>query len=323
MNPETQLVTIGTGAVIPLPALPLDEVRKYIKASKSPNTVRGYTHDWKAFHGWCDLHGLCSIPASPETVALYVAGCAQTLKVGSLQRVLNAIAEAHKLANLEPPTHHPTVVNCVKGIRRVKGTAPAQKAPTLTDDIRAMIAVTDEGLIGLRDRALILIGFAGAFRRSELVGLTVEDCAFGRDGLTITLRRSKTDQEGVGRKIGIPYGSSPTTCPIRTLQDWRLAVVTTGPLFRAVNRHGQVQADGMTAQSVALVVKKLVTRAGLDPANYSGHSLRAGHVTSAILAGAPEHAIQRQTGHHSVAMLRRYYRDANLFRENSASKLGL
>src|SRR5262249_9433403 len=132
-------------------------------------------------------------------------------KIGSLQRRLNAIAEAHKAVGLEPPTHSPVVANTMKGIRRTMGTAPVQKAPALTDDIRAMVDATDAGMIGLRDRALILLGFAGAFRRSELVGLEVEDCAFGKDGLTVTLRRSKTDQEGAGRRIGIPYGANPDT----------------------------------------------------------------------------------------------------------------
>ena len=163
---------------------------------------------------------LVRCPRRPETVASYIAECAGRLKVGSVQRRLNAIAEAHKAVGLESPTHHAMVTNTMKGIRRTKGTAPAQKAPTLTDDIRAMVDATDAGIIGTRDRALVLLGFAGAFRRSELVALDVEDCAFGKDGLTVTLRRSKTDQDGAGRKIGIPYGSNPETCPVRTIQTW-------------------------------------------------------------------------------------------------------
>lgn len=256
-------------------------------------------------------------------MASYIAACATRLKVGSLQRRLNAIAEAHKATGLESPTHSPIVTNTMKGIRRTLGTAPVQKAPALTDDIRAMVDATDGGLIGVRDRALILMGFAGAFRRSEVASLDVEDCAFGKDGLTVTLRRSKIDQEAVGRKIGIPYGTNPESCPVRNLKAWIEQVgIVTGPLMRPINRHGRVQAGRLAGIDVARVVKKLAKRAGLDPAKYAGHSLRAGHATAAI-AGASERSIMRQTGHRSVQMVRRYIRDGSLFRDNSAGKLGL
>src|SRR5713226_6552129 len=219
--------------VIPLPIT--EQVREFIRASKAENTLRGYQSDWRDFCAWCEAHSVSPLPASAETVAAYIAECAGRLKVGSIQRRLNAIAEAHKAVGVESPTHNAIVANTMKGIRRTKGTAATQKAPTLTDDIRAMVDVTDTGIIGLRDRALILLGFAGAFRRSELVGLDVEDCAFGKDGLTITLRRSKTDQQGAGRKIGIPYGSNPETCPVRTIQSWiEQSGVTSGPLFRSI-----------------------------------------------------------------------------------------
>jgi integrase len=236
---------------------------------------------------------------------------------------LNAITEAHRAVGLESPTHSAIVRNTMKGIRRTKGTASVQKTPALTDDIRAMVHGTDAGLIGGRDRALILLGFAGAFRRSELVGLDSEDCAFGKDGLTVTLRRSKTDQQGEGRKIGIPYGSNPETCPVRTVQAWmEMAGIVAGPLFRSINRHGKLQSR-LSANDGARIVKKLAERAGLDAANYAGHSLRAGHATSAAIAGASERSIMNQTGHRSAQMVRRYIRDGNLFRENSAGKLGL
>ncbi len=323
MTPE--LIQIQTGAdTVPLPALPLDQVREFIRASKAENTLRGYQSDWRHFCGWCEARGLGPLPATPEGVAAYIAECAGHLKVGSIQRRLNAIAEAHKAVGLESPTHSPIVANTMKGIRRMKGTAACQKSPTLTDDIRAMVDATDSGLIGARDRALILLGFAGAFRRSELVGLDVEDCAFSKDGLTVTLRRSKTDQEGAGRRVGIPYGSNPETCPIRTLQGWlELAGITSGPLFRSINRHGQVQSGRLAGLDLARIVKKLAERAGLDAAKYAGHSLRAGHATTAAIAGASERSIMNQTGHRSVQMVRRYIREGSLFRENSAGKLGL
>lgn len=325
-HPSTEVVPVnpkGMGAdLAPLPSL--DTAREFARRSKTENTLRGYRADWRNFCAWCDSHAISPLPASPEVVASYIADCAGRLKVGSIQRRLNAIAEAHKAVGLESPTHHAMVANTMKGIRRMLGTAPAQKAPTLTDDIRAMVDATDTGIIGVRDRALVLLGFAGAFRRSELVALDLEDCAFGKDGLTVTLRRSKTDQDGVGRKIGIPYGSNPETCPVRNCQAWiEQANVTTGSLFRSLNRHGQVQAGRLSGIDVARVVKKLAQRAGLDPAKYAGHSLRAGHATSAAIAGASERSIMKQTGHRSVQMVRRYIRDGSLFRENSAGRLGL
>lgn len=317
VNPTTEEADIA-----PLPST--DLAREFARRSKAENTLRGYRSDWREFCGWCEAAGVCPLPASPETVASYLADCAGRLKVGSIQRRVNAIAEAHKAIDAESPTHHPMVANTMKGIRRTLGTVAVQKAPTLTDDIRAMVNSTDTGLIGLRDRALVLLGFAGAFRRSELVALGVEDCSFGKDGLTVTLRRSKTDQDGVGRKVGIPYGANPETCPVRTVQAWLdAAVIVAGPLFRPITRHGQIQPGRLCGIDVARVVKKLARRAGLDPTRFAGHSLRAGHATSAAIAGASERSIMNQTGHRSVQMVRRYIRDGSLFRENSAGKLGL
>ena len=187
-----------------------------------------------------------------------------------------------------------------------------------------MVEGNDAGLIGARDRALVLLGFAGAFRRSELVALDVDDCGFEKNGLTVTLRRPKTDQDGVGRKIGIPYGSNPETCPVPTIQAWIDTVgISAGPLFRSINRHGRIQAGRLSPVDVTRIVKKLATRAGLDPAKYADHSLRAGHATSAAIAGASERSIMNQTGHRSVQMVRRYIRDGSLFRENSVGNLGL
>jgi site-specific recombinase XerD len=313
----------NTGAdLVPLPSL--EQVREFIRVSKSDNTIRGYRADWRHFCAWCEEHGFCPLPATAESVASYIAECAGRLKPGSIQRRLNAIAEAHKAVGLDTPTHSAIVANTMKGIRRTLGTAPVQKAAALTDDIKAMVDNTDAGTIGTRDRALILLGFAGAFRRSELVSLDIEDCGFGKDGLVVVLRRSKVDQQAAGRKIGIPYGSYPETCPVRTVQTWiEQAGISTGPLFRSINRHGQLKSGRLSGLDVARIVKKLVKRAGLDAAKYAGHSLRAGHATAAAIAGASERSIMNQTGHRSVQMVRRYIRDGSLFRENSAGKLGL
>jgi site-specific recombinase XerD len=323
-EPITDLVLAADGGSIVANRPDTERAREFIQASKAESTLRGYRADWREFCAWCEGQHVCPLPASHEAVAAYIAECASRLKVGSIQRRLNAIAEAHKAVGVDSPTHHAMVMNTMKGIRRTKGTAPAQKAPTLTDDIRSMVDAAGDGMIGARDRALILAGFAGAFRRSELVALDVEDCTFGKDGLTILLRRSKTDQDSAGRKIGIPYGANPETCPVRVLQSWmELAGISTGSLFRSISRHGQVQTSRLSGVDVARVVKKLAERAGLDPAKYAGHSLRAGHATSAAIAGASERSIMQQTGHRSVQMVRRYIRDGNLFRENSARKLGL
>jgi len=316
----TDLISPGADIIPPS----LEQAREFIRASKAENTLRGYRSDWRDFIGWCEGHHVCPLPASPETVAAYIAECAGRLKVGTIQRRLNAIAEAHKAMGQPSPSTSGMVRNTLKGIRRSLGTALAQKAPALTDDIRAMVSVADDGLIGLRDRALILLGFAGAFRRSEVVGLDNADLAFGHDGLTVHLRRSKTDQAGEGRKIGVPYGSNPDTCPVRILQSWMEAAgIGEGPVFRSMDRQGRLQLVRLAAADVARVVKKLALRAGLDPARYAGHSLRAGHATSAAIAGASERSIMNQTGHRSVQMVRRYIRDGSLFRENSAGKLGL
>ena len=182
-----------------------------------------------------------------------------------------------------------------------------------------MVGAADLGLIGARDQALILLGFAGAFRRSELVALDVEDLTFNDGGVVALLRRSKTDQVSEGRKVGIPYGSNPETCPVRVLKSWlEASSIEAGAVFRSVNRHGQVKPGRLSGIDVARIVKKLAERAGLDATKYAGHSLRAGHATSAAIAGASERSIMNQTGHRSVQMVRRYIRDGSLFRDNSA-----
>jgi integrase len=194
----------------------------------------------------------------------------------------------------------------------------------LTDDIRAMVAATPQSFLGTWDRALLLVGFAGAFRRSELVALDREDVEVTREGLVVTLRRSKTDQDGAGRRVAIPYGTNPETCPVRALESWLAATgIDAGALFRPVNRHGHMQPGRLSGFAVALVVKRYAAAARLDPAKYAGHSLRAGLATAAAIGGAPERSIMNQTGHRSTAMVRRYIRDGNLFRENAAAKCGL
>jgi integrase len=304
----------------------LSRAEAYARNATAENTRRGYRSDWAGFAAWCEAAGQEALPARPETVACYISELAATHKPATIARHLAAIASAHKARGFPSPAsmQHGAVAAVWHGIRRTHGTAQTQKSPLLTADLRRMAGALDEGVMGARDRALLLVGFAGAFRRSELVGLDIEDCEFGRDGLVITLRRSKTDQEAQGRKIGIPYGSNPETCPVRALQAWiEVSGAESGALFRPINRHGQVRGGRLTGTAVALIVKRHAAAAGLAAENFSGHSLRADLATAAAIAGASEPAIMRQTGHRSAAMLRRYVREASLFRENAAAVVGL
>jgi integrase len=300
--------------------------RGFAKASRAPRTLLEYRKDWQAFLAWCAEKGLNALPAAPEAVALYLTARATAgKKVATLQRELAAISQAHKAAGLASPRSTAPVQEVLKGIRRTLGVAPTeQKAALLPEGLRAMTAALPEGLIGKRDRALLTLGFAGAFRRSELVGLLVEDFAFHDDGLTVTLRRSKTDQEGEGRKVGIPFGSSPQTCPVRAVKAFLAAAeLTEGPAFRHINRHGRKGNAALSGHALAQVVKRAAKRAGLDASKYAGHSLRAGLVTAAAMAGKSTHSIMRQTGHKSLAMVSRYIRDVKLFDDNAAAGVGL
>lgn len=323
-SPQAHLPAVTGPAAVALGTLAA-RARDYAGQAKAPNTLRAYRSDWGHFTAWCAEHGLESLPAAPETVALYLTQLAEAgRKASTLQRRLSAISQAHQAAGQASPTQHAAVRATWAGIRRALGTAAAGKAPALTETVRAMVGALPDTLGGLRDRALLLLGFAGAFRRSELVGLNVEDLSVTGAGLVVTLRRSKTDQEGTGRPVGIPYGSSADTCPVRAVQAWCAAAgITSGPLFRAVNRHGQVAAGRLSDKAVALVVKRAAAAAGLDPQHYAGHSLRAGLATSAAAAGVSERAIMRQTGHTSERMVRRYIRDGSLFRDNAAAAVGL
>lgn len=298
------------------------QAREYVEASKAVNTRRAYRSDWRAFSAWCERHGRESLPASAETVALYLASAAESLKPATLQRRLASISQAHQVAGHETPTRSAPVRTVWQGIVRTHGVAPAQKSPLLVPALLALVGTCARDPQGVRDRALLLVGFGGAFRRSELVGLDVSDLAFGADGVTVTVRRSKTDQEGAGRLVGIPRGAQPESCPVRALRAWvQCAGLKEGALFRGVNRHGTVLPGRLTAQAVALVVKRRAAAAGLAPEQFAGHSLRAGLATSAAAAGASERSIMAQTGHRSERVARRYIRAGSLFRENAAAGL--
>jgi integrase len=258
-------------------------------------------------------------------VGLFLADRAATHKVSSLEMRLVAIRQAHRLAGHVLNTQHPAIRDVFAGIKRDKGTAQVAKAPATTDILKDTLSeAAGDTSRNVRDRAVLLLGFAAALRRSELVALDRADLAFDRDGLTVTLRRRKTDQEGAGTEIGVPYGSNPETCPVRAVEAWlALAGVADGPVFRRIYKGGNIAASRLSDRAVALIVKQLAERAGQDPALFSGHSLRAGLATSAAAAGVEERVIAKQTGHKSMPVLRRYIRAGSLFTENAAGRVGL
>jgi integrase len=300
--------------------------REYIGAAKSASTLRAYRADWRHFEAWCRQEGLSALPAAPDTVALYLAGMAASFRPSTLTRRLTSINKVHRAAGHPPPAlmAHLSVGETLKGIRRVHGTGRTGKRPLFTEDLRTMIDALPQGPIGARDRALLLMGFAGAFRRSELAALRVEDVRQTKEGLLIRIVRSKTDQEAQGREVALPYGSTPQTCPVRAFRDWMEAArIREGPLFRRIDRNGRLNGRGLHKDSIGAIVKRAAVAAGLDPKVYAGHSLRAGFCTQAYMNGAREFDIMRQTGHRSLATLRNYIRGRGLFRDNAAARLGL
>lgn len=302
----------------------VSDARDYVAASRAENTTRSYRTGWAQFTAWCDEHGVTALPASGDMVACFVADLAKAAKPATIDARLAAISAAHRAAGYDSPTKAEAVRLVRRGVRRTLGTAQRQVRPITVPELRRMVEGLGPDSAGCRDRALLLLGFAGALRRSELVGLDVADLTEGPDGLTVLLRRSKTDQEGAGRTVGVPYGTNPVTCPVTAWRAWlEISGIEEGPAFRSVDRHGRIGATRLTAQAVALVLKRRAARAGLDPGEVAGHSLRAGLATSAAAAGVPERVIADQTGHRGTAMLRRYIREGSLFRENAASAVGL
>jgi len=313
----------------------------YAKNSRSKSTVKSYSSDWRDFDSWCQAKKLTAMPADPHSVACYLADRASQsftdpkgnqqlpLKTSTLARRLSAISQAHQVAGVDFNRRHPAIQETWKGIRNTHGAAQKGKEPILIDDLRRMVDSIqtvkgdEDRLIGFRDKALLLLGFAGAFRRSELVSLQVEDLKLVRDGYIVKLRRSKTDQQGEGREIAIPYGSNLCTCPVRALQDWvSVAHLQSGPLFVPINRHGQKALNAMTSHAVAVIIKKHAPNKEMAT-ELSGHSLRAGFATTAAMAGVQEYAIMKQTGHKRSDTLKKYIRARDLWKDNAASKVGL
>jgi site-specific recombinase XerD len=303
-----------------VPPSDAERARSYANAEKAAATRRAYGTDFLIFRAWCEERRLDSVPALPATVAAFLAHeASRNVKASTIGRRVAAIRYAHKLAGLETPTDDERVKATVRGIRRTLGTARSKKTPATAERLLAMAANTGAGLKGLRDRALLLLGFAGAFRRSELVALDVSDIEETPDGMKVTIRRSKTDQEGRGQIIAIPFGK--IACPIAALKEWTAgAGIQSGAIFRSVNRHGRV-GGRLTDQSVSDIVKEHAARLRLDPQQFAGHSLRAGFLTSAASRGASIFKMMDVSRHRSVDTLRGYVRDAELFKDHAGAGL--
>ncbi|MEP9373854.1 site-specific integrase [Mesorhizobium sp. KR1-2] len=283
-------------------------VAEAIHASLSPATQRAYADDLANFERWGG-----GVPANPAMVAAYLVHLAQDRRAATIARRIAALSKAHRAKGLDDPCKSEIVKATLRGIRRQIGTAQREAKPLIKDDLFAVLHCMGDRPKDLRDKALLLLGFAGAFRRSELIGLDHADIEHVRQGIVVTLCRSKTDQTGAGRKIGIPFGRT-RWCPVRHLSDWlNHAGIDEGAVFRNVDRHGHIANQRLSGEAVSITVKERVEAAGFDPDAYSGHSLRAGLATSAAMAGASTWKIRAQTGHASDAVLARYIRDGDMF----------
>ena len=293
-----------------------DAAETFIRASISENTRKAYRSDLAHYAAWGG-----TLPATLEQVARYLADHADTLAPSSLARRVATLARIHAANGWSNPCQSEVVRATLRGIKRVKGTAQDQAKPLLREDLFLVLDAMGDTPRDYRDRAMLLIGWAGGFRCSELVGLDHTDIDEVREGLILTLRRSKTDQTGQGHKIGIPIGRT-RHCPVAALTAWRdLLADDIGPLFRPVDRHGKISTDRIRSDAVSTILRGRVCGAGINPDGYSGHSLRAGLATSAIKAGVSTYKVRAQTGHASDLMLSRYVRDAGLFDSNAAGSL--
>lgn len=299
--------------------------REYARAGKAANTRRAYAAGWAQFEAWCARTGLCALPAEPQVAALFLAALASDgRKPSTVALRLAAIVARHRDAGAPFDVHHFALGEVMAGIRRTHGNAPEKKTPILSPDLRAMIEALPDGLPGIRDRAVLLVGYGGALRRSELAALDVGDVAQVEQGLILTLRSSKSDQEGEGELVAIHRGRDARLCASEAFAAWLAASgVSEGPLFRPLAGPGGagVRPERMCDRSIARIVKLAAARAGLNPDAFAGHSLRAGLATSAALAGADLLSIMRQTRHKSVDVARGYVRIADIWRDNVTARV--
>ena len=305
-----------------------EETLLNLQSSKANNTIRAYKSDFRDFGLFCAQNGFKSLPSEPKIISLYLTHLSTNeVKMSTLKRRLVSIGVIHKLKGHYLDTKHPIIIENIMGIKRRKGSFQKGKKPLLINNLKHIINVIDEynkdeDLKRLRDRSIILIGFSGGFRRNEIVSIDYDDLDFVNEGLKINLKRSKTDQFGEGLVKAIPYFDNTQYCPVMSLKNWiKISNILSGSLFRRFSKGCKLSENRLTDQTVALLIKKYLKLANIDSKNYSGHSLRSGFATSAAEAGAEERSIMAMTGHKSTEMVRRYIKEANLFKNNALNKI--
>jgi len=298
-----------------------------LKNSKADNTIRAYKSDFNDFGLFCAQNGFKSLPSEPKIVSLYLTQLStKNFKMSTIKRRLVSIGVIHKLKGHYLDTKHPIIVENLMGIKRRKGSIQNGKKPLLINNLKTIINIIDqqkkEKIKILRDRTIILIGFSGGFRRNEIVSLDFDDLDYVEEGVKINIKRSKTDQFGMGSIKGLPYFENSQYCPVISLQKWiEISKIKSGALFRRFTKGSNLSEKRLTDQTVALLIKEYLGIAGIDSTNYSGHSLRSGFATSAAEAGAEERTIMAMTGHKSTEMVRRYIKNADLFKNNALNKI--
>ena len=304
-----------------------EETLLNLQNSKAINTVRAYKSDFKDFTLFCAKNGFKSLPSEPKIVSLYLTNLsANEAKMSTLKRRLVSIGVIHKLKGHYLDTKHPIIIENLMGIKRVKGSIQKGKKPILINHLKSIINVINKQEINeikkSRDKTIVLVGFGGGFRRTELISIDHEDLEFVPEGVKITLKRSKTDQFGEGMVKGLPYFSNELYCPVINLKKWlELSKIKSGPIFRRFVKGSVLTNNRLTDQSVVLFIKDYLNLAGIENKNYSGHSLRSGFATVAAESGADERSIMAMTGHKTTQMVRRYIREANIFKNNALNKI--
>ena len=303
-----------------------EETLNNLKSSKANNTLRAYKSDIKDFGAFCAKHGFDSLPTEPKIVSLYLTHLSKNSKISTLRRRLVSISMVHKLKGHYLDTKHPIIIENLMGIKRVKGSIQEGKKPILINHLKSIINIIDQQEIQeikkARDKSLILVGFGGGFRRTELISIDHEDLEFVPEGVKITIKRSKTDQFGEGMVKGLPYFPNENYCPVINLKKWlELSNIKTGPIFRRFAKGSTLTDYRLTDQSVVLIIKDYLNLAGIENKNYSGHSLRSGFATVSAESGADERSIMAMTGHKTTQMVRRYIQEANLFKNNALNKI--
>ena len=304
-----------------------EETLLNLQSSKANNTIRAYKSDFNDFELFCIQNGFKSLPSEPKIISLYLTSLSsKNIKMSTLKRRLVSIGVIHKLKGHYLDTKHPLIIENIMGIKRRKGSAQNGKKPLLINNLKVLIKAINRSdlnpIIKFIDRTIVLIGFSGGFRRNEIVSLNYDDIEFVNEGMKINLRRSKTDQYGEGFLKGIPYFDNPVYCPVISMQNWlKISKIDSGSLFRRFSKGAKLTEIRLTDQTVALIIKKYLQLAGIDSKNYSGHSLRSGFATSAADSGAEERSIMAMTGHKSTEMVRRYIKEANVFKNNALNNI--